>query len=343
MKTHPLNHSFCVAPMMKCTDRYFRQMIRFFTSNAVLYTEMISCKAIIHGRQSHILDFADKEQPLALQVGGKDPAEMARCAELAEQWGYAEININAGCPSRCAQSGGFGAHLMTMPQRVAECVQAMRKASHLPVSVKCRIGVVNDKNSDNTKQYLSALMHFIELNHSAGCQTFIIHARPAILGRNLSPKDNRTIPSLDYSTVYQMKEAFPQCEIIINGGIQTLAHAKQIQEEGGLDGVMLGRAVYHNPLMVLGVDELFYTKSSPQLDSNKLIIELVDFIETHLQAGVPAGKLFKHLLSLLRGQRNAKHWRRWLTDMAQSEINDDWSQKLRAGLDHWGQSNIFVR
>lgn len=312
--TTALDRRFCVAPMMKCTDRYFRRLARFMTKRAVLYTEMLSCKATIYGHSQGILDYDAVEHPLALQIGGRDPAQMAACAELAQRWGYAEFNINAGCPGQCAQSGGFGVTLMKMPQQVAACVKAIRDASNLPVSIKCRIGVEGHDDE-------CGLFRFVEMNATAGCEVFIVHARMACLD-NFSPKQNRTIPPLNYQRVYDLKEAFPECEIILNGGILSLQQAQAVQTS--LDGVMLGRAVYHDPFMLLDVDSLFYTDGggTGQADKYKLSQAIVAYVaKTCGEEGAPSGRLFKHLLHLFKGRRHARDWRRWLSNEAASNTD----------------------
>ena len=286
------------------------------TRRAMFYTEMLSSQAVIHGHSRGVLDYDAAEHPLALQVGGKNPAEMAACAELAQQWGYAEFNINAGCPGKCAQAGGFGASLMKSPASLAACVRAIRDASNLPVSVKCRIGV--EGHADESK-----LFHFIESNVAAGCGIFIVHARTAVLG-NFSPKQNRTIPPLNYERVYRLKEAFPECEIILNGGIRSL---DQAQAAGAsLDGVMLGRAVYNSPFMLLDVDSLFYGCNAKQPDKYGLSKAIITYVAKALAEGAPSGILLKHLLKLFNGQRHAREWRRWLSQ--NRVMNTDFLQQL---------------
>ncbi len=321
---------FCVAPMMKCTDRYFRRLARFMTKRAVLYTEMLSCKAVIHGHSRGILDYDAVEHPLALQVGGREPAAMAACAELAQRWGYAEFNINAGCPGKCAQAGGFGVALMKMPQQAAACVKAIRDASDLPLSIKCRIGVAGRRGE-------SDLPRFVEANADAGCKVFIVHARLARLD-SFSPKQNRTIPPLDYESVYRLKEAFPECEIILNGGILSLQQAQRVR--ASLDGVMLGRAVYDNPFMLRDADALFYARDSVAGQSGyelgKLIMAYV--AKTLREEEASSGRLLKHLLNLFKGQRHARNWRRWLSNEAAVATEADFMRQFKTRFERMLES-----
>lgn len=233
----PPSHRLCIAPMMEWTDRHCRYFLRLITRHALLYTEMVTSAAVIHGDREHLLGFDALEQPLALQLGGSDPPEMAESARIGEQWGYREININVGCPSDRVQSGRFGACLMAEPELVARCVTAMRATVSIPVTVKCRIGI-DDRDS------YPELHQFVRCVAEAGCETFVIHARKALLS-GLSPKQNREIPPLVYPTVHRIKQDFPQLSVVINGGIDSLEAAQTHLRS--VDGVMLGRAAYHNP------------------------------------------------------------------------------------------------
>lgn len=299
-----LDRRFCVAPMMGYTDRHFRYLLRLISKRAMLYTEMISSHAIVHGDRPKLLDFSVQEHPLALQVGGNNPAEMAYSAICAEQWGYDEININVGCPSARVKSGGFGVHLMKTPKVVADCVAAIRRASRLPVSVKCRIGVDQHDSYDE-------LYRFIESVASAGCEIFIVHARKALLNR-LSPRQNRIIPPLNYAYVYRLKQDFPTLQFILNGGLDSIEVAtRDIQD---LDGVMLGRAVCKNPFMLSTVDYQFYNDVSEPNTAASITKAMLRYIEHQLNSnGSIKQQLLKHLPSLFHGQRGARHWRRWVS------------------------------
>ena len=308
------DRKFCVAPMMRRTDRHFRYMLRLLSQRALLYTEMVTARALLHGDARRLLAFHPGERPLALQVAGHDAARMARCAALAQQAGYDEINVNVGCPSARAQSGNFGACLMRTPEIVAHCVAEMVAAGRLPVTVKCRTGVVrndagNDTRGDAEDDY-GDLCRFVESVSRAGCKTFIIHARKALLG-GASPKQNRRVPPLRYERAYDLKRDFPDLEIILNGGLQSLEHAQQ--SIGNLDGVMLGRAVYADPFMLRDVDRLFYeVRDAPGASRRQVARAMADYVETALEQGVPALFLLRHFVHWCSGRRGTRGWRRWL-------------------------------
>ena len=296
---------YCIAPMLDWTDRYYRYFARTLSQHAWLYTEMVNTGAIIHGDKMRHLRFDDIENPLALQLGGSEPADLARCAKIAEDWGYDEVNLNVGCPSERVQSGSFGACLMADPQLVADGVKAMRDAVRgVDITVKHRIGI------DQINEY-SYVRDFVGQVAAAGCNTFIVHARNAIL-KGLSPKENREIPPLKYDFVYQLKRDFPALEIIINGGITThdaaLAHLQQV------DGVMIGREAYHNPFSLVQVDELFYGCAANSMSREEVVHALRPFIEAELKAGTPLRFIARHILGLYQGVYGARTWRRMLSD-----------------------------
>ncbi len=243
-----INHRFSVAPMMDWTDRHCRYLLRLISANILLYTEMVTTHALLHGDRDRFLRFNNREHPVALQIGGSDPHALADCARLGMDYGYDEINLNVGCPSNRVQSGRFGACLMAEPGLVAECVAAMRAAVAIPVTVKCRTGI-------DARDSFEELGGFINAVSGAGCETFIIHARKAIL-QGLSPKENRTVPPLNHDYVYRIKQQFPDLEIILNGGISDLDSAEIHLAQ--VDGVMLGRVAYHEPYMLAEVDTRFY-------------------------------------------------------------------------------------
>jgi tRNA-dihydrouridine synthase A len=298
------NNPLSVAPMMDHTDRHFRYFIRQLTRQTLLYTEMITAQAILHGDRPKLLDFDPAEHPVALQLGGDDPQKLADCARIGEGWGYDEINLNVGCPSDRVQSGHFGACLMARPELVADCVAAMQNVVAIPVTVKHRIGI-DDQDSYHH------LHNFVRIVAEAGCQHFSIHARKAWL-QGLSPKENRTIPPLRYDQVYQLKRDFPQLMIEINGGITTL---EQIQQQlTQVDGVMIGRAAYENPYLFATVDRDIYHQTQPIPSREEVIDRLLPYVERCLHQGVRLNQITRHLLSLFNGMTGAKAWRRTLSD-----------------------------
>ena len=260
-------HQFSVAPMLDWTDKHCRYFHRLLSRHAVLYTEMVTTGAIIHGSGDY-LAFNEQEHPLVLQLGGSEPAEMAHCARLAEQRGYDAVNINVGCPSDRVQNGMFGACLMAQPARVADCVKAMQDAVSIPVTVKTRIGI------DDSDDY-QFLQDFVSMVAAAGCEQFIIHARKAWL-KGLSPKENREIPPLNYPRVQQLKQEFPQLNISLNGGIKTLQQAKEQLQY--LDGVMVGREAYTNPLLLSEVDSLIYAATTLPLTPEQVVLQMLPYI-----------------------------------------------------------------
>ncbi|ABC39411.1 tRNA dihydrouridine(20/20a) synthase DusA [Burkholderia thailandensis] len=293
-----------VAPMMDWTDRHCRSFHRTISRHAWLYTEMVTTGALIHGDVARHLAFTPDEAPVALQLGGSEPAELAHSARLGERWGYDEINLNCGCPSERVQRGAFGACLMNEPQLVADCVKAMRDAVSIPVTVKHRIGV------DAIEDY-AFVRDFVGTVASAGCEVFVVHARNAIL-KGLSPKENREIPPLKYDYAYRLKRDFPQLEIVINGGITTLDEVEQHLRH--VDGVMLGREAYHNPYVLAGVDARFYGATEPAPTREAVEAKLVEYCAAELARGTYLGAIVRHALGLYRGVAGARGWRRVLSD-----------------------------
>ena len=292
--------------MLHRTDRFCRYFLRQLTRRALLYTEMVTTGALLHHDPARFLIFDPQERPLALQLGGSDPVELARCAELAEAWGYDEVNLNVGCPSNRVQAGRFGACLMAEPDLVSDCVAAMRSVTHLPVTVKHRIGI-DQQDSE------AELHHFVQTVAAAGCTTFIVHARKAWL-RGLSPKQNREIPPLRYAVVHRLKQVFPQLEIVINGGMNTLDVAEA--QLNHVDGVMSGRAVYLNPWLLARVDTQFWGDEPTVHSRRQVVMQLLPFIQQQLAAGVRLPQITRHLSGLFQGQPGAKAWRRHVTEQA---------------------------
>ncbi len=290
--------------MLDWTDRHYRRFARTLSRHAWLYTEMINTGAILHGEPMRHLRFDEIENPLALQLGGSEPADLARCAKIAENWGYDEVNLNVGCPSERVQSGSFGACLMLEPQLVADCVKAMRDAASVPVTVKHRIGIDQEERYDFVRDFVGQVA-------DAGCGSFIVHARNAIL-KGLSPKENREIPPLKYDYAYRLKHDFPQLEIIVNGGITSHATAQAHLEH--VDGVMVGRDAYHNPYVLAEVDALYYGSNDAIPSREEAIRALRPFVEAELAAGTPLRFIARHILGLFQGQRGARNWRRMLSD-----------------------------
>ncbi len=300
------SHRFSIAPMLDWTDRHCRFFLRLLTKKALLYTEMITTGAILHGDHDRYLAFNEAEHPVALQLGGSDPTDLAQCAKIAEEYGYDEVNLNIGCPSDRVQSGRFGACLMAEPELVADCISAMQSKVKIPITVKTRIGI------DEQDSY-EALTHFINTVSRAGCQTFIIHARKAWL-HGLSPKENRSIPPLRYDVVYQLKRDFPRLNIIINGGITTLDEADQHLNH--VDGVMLGRAAYHNPYLLTEVDQRFFNEMVAIISREAIIEQLLPYVEAQKNLGVHVKHITRHILGLYQGVSGGKRWRRYLSEHA---------------------------
>ena len=311
-----MNHSLVsVAPMMDWTDKHCRYFYRLISKNVQLYTEMITTKAILRGDKNRLLDFNDGENPLVLQLGGSDPKEMTKCAIIAEDWGYDEVNINVGCPSDRVLSGSFGACLMKEPKLVAQCVEAMIERCDIPITVKHRIGI------DDMESY-DQLSDFVSLISQKGCQHFIVHARKAWL-TGLSPKENRTIPPLNYPWVYQLKKDFPKLKFTINGGIETCQDIEGHLDH--VDGVMLGRSIYHNPFLLEQIElEIFKSKEST-LDREHILRQFMSYIAEQSKLGVPVRSMSRHILGLYHGEANAKLFRRLLSGkVVELDQLNDW-------------------
>lgn len=296
-----------VAPMMDWTDRHCRYLHRLLSKETLLYTEMVTAPALVRGGAVHLLDYNVEEHPVALQLGGSDPDELAAATKLGAESGYDEINLNVGCPSDRVQSGTFGAVLMKTPELVADCVQAMQEATHVEVTVKCRIGVDDQEPQD-------VLPDFINKMQASGVKRISIHARKAWL-QGLSPKENRDIPPLDYPLVYQMKRDFPDLHLSINGGIATLAEAQTHLSEG-MDGVMIGRAAYHNPSDVLSTADRAIYGAGDDTDPVQVVHQMLPYIEDHLAKGGKLNQVTRHMLGLFAGKPGARAWRRYLSEHA---------------------------
>ncbi|WP_084570541.1 tRNA dihydrouridine(20/20a) synthase DusA [Methylosinus sp. PW1] len=305
MKTKTIKNSdlrFCIAPMMDWTDRHCRFFHRLMSRRARLYTEMLTTGAVIFGDRARLLGFDAAEHPLALQLGGSDPGELAKAARIAEPYGFDEINLNVGCPSDRVQNGAFGACLMLRPDLVADCVKAMKDAVALPVTVKCRIGV-------DDQEPRAALFGLAERVVAAGCDALVVHARKAWLS-GLSPKENRDVPPLDYGLVYELKRAFPDLPIAINGGIATIdemrAHLSHV------DGVMIGRVAYHEPELLLRVDPELFGEAAPLDDGFAVVEAFIPYVEAQLRRGERLSSMTRHMLGLFAGRPGARAFRRRL-------------------------------
>ena len=307
-----LSHRFCVAPMMDWTDRHDRVFLRQLSKHALLYTEMVTSAALKHGDAQYLLQHSEGEHPVALQLGGSKPAELAEAAALAERSGYDEINLNVGCPSDRVQSGAFGACLMAEPGLVGKCVSSMMTSVSLPVTIKCRIGI-DDRDSQRE------LEDFIGTVADAGCDTFIVHARKAILS-GLSPKENREIPPLNYDSVFAVKQAFPELSIIINGGIKTIEDAESLLKK--TDGVMLGREAYQNPFILNEVDAVFFGTATNVQTRTETLQKFMPYIEQELERGTPLHHMTRHILGLYKGQKGGKNFRRHLSENSYKKTAD---------------------
>lgn len=296
-----------VAPMMDWTDRHCRFLHRQLSRRALLYTEMVTAPALVRGGAVHLLDHDPSEHPVALQLGGSDPRELAQAAKLGAAAGYPEINLNCGCPSDRVQSGTFGAVLMRTPSLVAECVAEMRRAVDADVTVKCRIGVDDQDPNEILPEFLAQIV-------AAGCERVIIHARKAWL-QGLSPKENRDIPPLDYPLVLRMKEYFPNLHISINGGVTSLDQVENLLD-AGLDGVMVGRAAYHQPADILCAADRRIFGAGPDTSAENAVRDMLPYIDAHLSAGGRLHQITRHMLGLFAGRPGARAWRRMLSEGA---------------------------
>ncbi len=296
----------CVAPMMDWTDRHCRYFHRLLSPHARLYTEMVNAYAIRHGDRARLLDFDASEHPLALQLGGSDPVALAEAARIGEDWGYDEINLNCGCPSDRVQAGRFGACLMREPGLVAECVAAMMAAVSIPVTVKCRIGV-DDQDDD------ADLARFIAEVRGAGCKVFIVHARKAWL-KGLSPKENRDVPPLNYPRVHRLRQDFPDLTLVINGGLTTVADC--VEQLTLVDGVMLGRAAYHEPWILAELEQTVFNSQQVLPDRIDVIRRMQGYVEARMSAGDSLAQISRHLLGAFQGLPGARRFRRVISERA---------------------------
>ncbi len=297
--------------MMDCTDRHDRFFLRLISKNVMLYSEMVATKSAIHGDREKILGFRNEEQPVALQVGGSDKKELAQVAKLAEEYNYKEINLNLGCPSKKVQKNSFGACLMKEPELVADCLNEMVNACNIPVTAKTRIGVDNIEDFD----YLNKFVNKIK---EAGCKTIILHARKAIL-KGLTPKQNLSIPKLNYERVYEIKKENPDLEVIINGGITNIEDIKKHLEI--CDGVMIGRAIYQNPYFLSEIEkEIFNANKIPSRED--VVKEILKYLEEEVKAGAKVNHIMRHTVGLYHGQPGSKDWKRYLSDNMMARDSD---------------------
>lgn len=300
-----MSHRFSIAPMMDRTDRHCRYFHRLLTGKSLLYTEMLHSNAIIKGNTNKLLSYSHEEHPLAIQLGGSDPESLAEASVISEEFGYKEINLNVGCPSSKVQKGRFGAILMKEPELVAKCISNMKKSVNIPVTVKCRIGV-DDMDQD------AQLDRFIEQVSFEGCNTFIIHARKAWL-KGLSPKDNREIPPLNYERVYKLKDKFHHLNIVINGGIKTVEES--LEHLNHVDGVMVGREAYDNPLMLNSIDKEIYKETENSLTRTEILIKLLPYIQSEVNKGTKITHITRHIMGLFKGFHGAKDIRKYLVSL----------------------------
>ena len=313
-----------IAPMLDRTDRHYRYFMRQITKRTLLYTEMVTCQSIIHGDQERLLGYNDVEHPISIQLGGDDPQLLAHCAKIAVGLGYDEINLNVGCPSDRVKSGNFGACLMAQPHTVADGMAAMMEAVSVPVTVKHRIGI------DDLDRY-EDMANFVDIVSKVGVTRFTVHARKAWLS-GLSPKENRNIPPLRYDDVYRLKREFPHLEIEINGGITTLAEAKEHLKH--VDAVMIGRAAYDNPWIFSEADGLFYDDHSFQTTREEVAATMLDYIEEQMGKGTKMMSMTRHMLQLFAGQPGARGWRRELGE-ASANRNPNVQKMRELLLQHW--------
>ena len=307
-----MNRKVSIAPMMDCTDRHDRYFLRLISKNTMLYTEMIVANAIIRGDRNFLLNFNNLEKPLALQIGGSNPKELSECVKIAEDFGYDEINLNLGCPSKKVQKNMFGACLMKEPDLVSECINEMVNSCNIPVTAKTRIGF------DDVEDF-NYLNKFLLKMKAAGCKAFIIHARKAIL-KGLTPKENLSIPKLNYEMVYKIKKENPDLEIIINGGISKIEEIKNHLKK--CNGVMIGRAIYQNPYFLVDIEkEIFNVKNYPTRE--EVAEKLLKYLEKEVKLGTKVNHIMRHAVGLYHGQIGSKNWKRYLSDnmMARDSIS----------------------
>jgi tRNA-dihydrouridine synthase A len=298
------NWRLSVAPMMDWTDRHCRYFLRLFSPRVRLYTEMIVARAVLRGDRRRLLAFDAAEHPLALQLGGSDPEELARAAAIGESFGYDEINLNVGCPSDRVQNATFGACLMARPALVADCVRAMRESVRVPVTVKCRTGIDDHDDWEFLREFVAAIAQ-------AGCRTVIIHARKAIL-KGLSPRENRDVPPLDYSRAWRVRQAFPQLTVVVNGGLRTVP---QVTEQlAHVDGAMLGREAYHNPFLLAALHRAVFDAHYVMPAGEAIVAAMRDYAAVQVAAGAPLRAITRHMLGLFNGRGGARAWRRALSE-----------------------------
>ncbi len=315
---------FSVAPMMEWTDTHCRYLHRLLTGRALLFTEMVTSPAVIHGRRERLLAYDPAEQPLAVQLGGSDPAELAEASRIAAEAGFAEINLNVGCPSDRVQSGRFGACLMAEPALVAACVRAMRDATDVPVTVKCRIGIDDQDTGESLDRFADAMV-------AAGAAALYVHARKAWL-KGLSPKENRTIPPLDYPRVYRLAQRLGPLPVLLNGGIGSLAAAEEHLRH--VAGVMLGRAAYHEPLLLAQVDKRLFGAPAQTVDLARIVAAMADYAESQLKRGVRLNQITRHMLGLANGRPGARQFRHILSvDACRKGAGPEVIQRAFAALD----------
>ncbi|HUG59990.1 MAG TPA: tRNA dihydrouridine(20/20a) synthase DusA [Candidimonas sp.] len=316
MTTEPLapltpDWRLCVAPMIDVTDRHCRYFHRLLAPHARLYTEMITTGALLHGKVARHLDFDPAEEPVALQLGGSEPEALAEAARLGEQWGYNEINLNCGCPSERVQRGSFGACLMAEPELVADGMKAMQDAVSIPVTVKHRLGLDYNDSYDFVRDFVGKI-------YDTGCRVFVVHARNAVL-KGLSPKDNREKPPLRYDAAARLKADFPDCTIVLNGGITDTSQATELMQQ--FDGVMLGRAAWHNPGVLSDITRAWHPAMT-LLEPAQVVQAMVQYAGAEIEKGVPLRLIVRSMLGWMSGRQGARHWRRTLSDHSQLNIND---------------------
>ena len=321
-------HKISIAPMMDCTDKHFRKLIRKISSKALLYTEMIVAKSLLYTNQKNkFLDFDEEEHPISIQFGGDDPKILKEAAQIAQDWGYDEINFNVGCPSPRVCSGNFGASLMKEPDKVAKCIESLKNNCDLPVTIKHRIGV-DDVDSFNN------LENFVRTIANAGADRFTVHARKAIL-KGLNPKQNRTIPPLKYEVVRQLKQSNPKLVIEINGGINNIDQC--IEALNDFDGVMIGRSIYKHPLRWSEIDQRIYGLQKESKTASKIILSLIPYIENHMKNGGETWDICKHIINLVEGIPKAKIWRNQISSKSiKKELSIEYLVKLTLKLKDMG-------
>ncbi|MFA0318202.1 tRNA dihydrouridine(20/20a) synthase DusA [Vibrio cyclitrophicus] len=300
------SHRLSVAPMLDWTDRHCRYFHRLLSKQTLLYTEMVTTGAILHGK-GDFLEYNEQEHPLALQLGGSNPVDLAACAKLAGERGYDEVNLNVGCPSDRVQNGRFGACLMAEPELVADCVSAMKEVTDIPITVKTRIGIDDQDSYEFLTKFVSTV------SEKGGCEQFTIHARKAWLS-GLSPKENREIPPLDYDRAYQIKKDFSDLVIAVNGGVTTLEQTKEHLQH--LDGVMIGREAYHSPFILAEVDQQIFGLDTPIKKRSQVVEEMYPYIERELSNGASLGHISRHMLGLFQSMPGARQWRRYISENA---------------------------